>query len=115
MLACNGMHPGGLHLMASTFQRAYPPAMPAPGPAFWLPFRGSELLVRESERGINLLQLDEDGIAVLQPRDMLHVGTIAGTGCIACEVSAEQPVPQGWRALGLRALFGQIDETAYGA
>lgn len=101
--------------MASTFRRAYPPATPAPGPAFWFPFRENELFVQEGEHGINLLHLHEAGIAMLQPQNTLHMGTIAGVDCIACEVSAEQPVPQGWRALGLRALFGQLDETAYGA
>lgn len=101
--------------MASTFQRAYPPATPAPGPAFWFPRRGSEFLVRENEHGIELLHLDEDDITLVEPRDILYVGTISGVACLACEVSSEQPIPQGWRVLGLRALFGQLDETAYGA
>jgi NAD+ diphosphatase len=101
--------------MASTFQRAYPPATPASGPAFWLPFREHELLVQENEQGVNLLHTDEGGIASIHPHSRLYVGTIDGTACMACEVSAEQPVPQGWRTLGLRALFGQLDDTAYSA
>jgi NAD+ diphosphatase len=101
--------------MASTFQRAYPPTAPESGPAFWLPFRESELLVQESAQGISLLHTDEAGIARLQPQSALYVGTIDGIACMACEVSAEQAVPQGWRALGLRALFGQCDDAAYSA
>ena len=38
--------------MASPFQRAYPPAAPAVGPAFWFPFRGSELVVQKNEEKI---------------------------------------------------------------
>ena len=40
--------------MASTFQRAYPPATPPASPAFWFPFREHELIIRESEQGMAL-------------------------------------------------------------
>lgn len=101
------------HLMASTFQRAYPPATPPAGPAFWFPFREHELIIQESEQGIALIHSDEEGIAMIQPHSTLYVGTIDGIACMACEVMAEQPLPNGWRALGLRTLFGQLDDTAY--
>ncbi|HLZ63097.1 MAG TPA: NAD(+) diphosphatase [Ktedonosporobacter sp.] len=99
--------------MASTFQRAYPPTTPEPGQAFWLPFRGNELIVQESEQGIALIQTDGEDIAVVQPHNTLYVGVLDGRACMACEVTPEQPLPEGWRALGLRALFGQLDEAAY--
>ena len=41
--------------MASMFQRAYPPATPSADPAFWFPFREHELIIRESEQGIALI------------------------------------------------------------
>jgi NAD+ diphosphatase len=99
--------------MASTFQRAYPPATPPGGPAFWFPFREQELIVQESERGSALMQTDEEGIAVLRPHDILFVGTSDGQACMACEVGAEQVLPAGSRALGLRSLFGALDDTSY--
>ncbi len=43
------------------------------------------------------------------------MGTIDGIACKTCEVKADQPLPQGWRALGLRMLFGQLDDAAYSA
>jgi NAD+ diphosphatase len=101
--------------MASTFQRAYPPAIPEIGPAFWFPFRGNELIVQKNEKKMGLIHTDEAGIAALQPYDILYIGTIDGIPCMACEVGAEQPVPQGWRALSLRALYGLLDESAYSA
>src|SRR5258707_5407615 len=100
------------HLMVSTFQRAYPPATPPAGPAFWFPFREHELIIQESEQGIALIYSDEEGMAMIQPHSALYVGTIDGKACIACEVMAEQPLPQACRALGLQTLFGQLDDTA---
>lgn len=101
--------------MASPFQRAYPPAAPAVGPAFWFPFRGNELVVQKNEEKIGLIRTDEASMAALQPYNTLYIGTIDGIPCLACEASAEPPLPQGWRALGLRALFGQLDDSGYSA
>jgi|SRR5215467_4969268 len=101
--------------MASTFQRAYPPAIASPGPVYWLPFRENELIVLENEQGVALIQTDEDGIAVVQPHNTLYVGYIDGIACKVCEVQRTQPLPQGWRALGLRSLFGLLDDAAFSA
>jgi NAD+ diphosphatase len=103
------------HLMASRFQRAYPSAIASLGPAYWFPFRENELIVQESEQGVALIQTDENGIAVVQPLNTLFVGTIDGIPCMTCEVNAAQPFPQGWRALGLRSLYGLLDDTAFSA
>lgn len=100
--------------MTSTFLRTYPPAQPDPGPALWFPFRNDELLVQQQEHHITLAPSDEDGIAVLEPRTLLYLGTLDGVPCIACEVSAEQEVPDGWRTISLRGLFGQVDDSVYG-
>src|SRR6266568_476912 len=106
--------------MTSTFQRAYPPARPEPGPAFWLPFRSDELIVQQNEQGTSLIHTDEAGIASLQPLNPLYIGTMDGIACMAClvgatfmapeEEGADRPIPQGWRPLSLRALFGQLDD-----
>jgi NAD+ diphosphatase len=101
--------------MASTFQRAYPPALPPAGAAYWLPFRENELIVQESDQGRALIYGFEEGVATLQPRATLYVGTIDASACLACEVRAEQTLPRGWRAFGLRTLFGQLDDASYSA
>src|SRR5258708_39486983 len=86
--------------MVSTFQRAYPPATPPAGPAFWFPFREHELIIQESEQGIALIYSDEEGIAMIQPHSALYVGTIDGNACIACEVMAEHHSPRDGGRLG---------------
>lgn len=101
--------------MVSQFQRAYPPAVPASGLAFWFPFQGNTLLVEDGEQGSALIHTDGAGISVIQPQNILYVGTISDSPCMTCEVSTEQPIPPGWRAVGLRSLFAQFDETAYNA
>ncbi len=99
--------------MASTFQRAHPPAVALPGPAYWFPFRENDLIVQESDQGLALLHTDEEGLAFLQPHSALYVGTINGVACKACEVNTTDSLPRGLRVMGLRALFGQLDDTAF--
>ncbi len=45
--------------MATGFQRMYPPSRPMPGPAFWLLFRGNDVLVQEQDTDLTLLLLDD--------------------------------------------------------
>jgi NAD+ diphosphatase len=101
--------------MTATFQRAYPPARPEPGPALWLPFRADELIVQQNEQGTSLIHTDEAGITSLQPLNPLYIGTIDGVACMACEINIDQPIPQGWRPLSLRTLFAQLDDTSFSA
>jgi NAD+ diphosphatase len=100
--------------MISRFQRAYPSATPAPGPAYWFPFRGPKLIVQEQEQKTALLHATAEDMTRIQPQNTLYVGNIDGVACMACEVDEKLELPQGWRALDLRALFGLLDETAYG-
>lgn len=100
-----------------TFVRAYPPTEAAPGAAFWLPFKGSDLIVKSEadERiGLGLGSLEELN-TIFQPSDVpLYLGTLNGRPCLACSVSPDFGVPEGWKALGIRSLFGQLEETEYG-
>ena len=100
--------------MVSIFQRAYPSATPSSGPAYWLPFRGPKLLVQTNERGTSLISATTESMASIQPQNVLYVGTIDDIACMACEVDVDLALPQGWRELDLRSLFGLLDEAAYG-
>jgi NAD+ diphosphatase len=101
----------------SNFLRAYPPAQPASGPAFWLPFRGSDLVVK-------ILEGDKIGLGQISPEEMqevlqptstpLYLGTLNELPLMTCELDKEAVLPEGWKAVGLRGLYGQLDETAYG-
>lgn len=99
--------------MALTFQRTYPPALPAEGPAFWFPFREGELLVQQRERGIAIIFSDQTGIAAIQPQTITYLGLLDGKPCMACEVSAETPLPENWKMLDLRSLYNEVDEALY--
>ncbi|HEY4383572.1 MAG TPA: NAD(+) diphosphatase, partial [Ktedonobacteraceae bacterium] len=102
-------------IMTRLFQRTYPPTLlPSSTPALWFLFRGSELLVQEQDRDIALFHGLEEDIAFLHPRSLLYFGTLRGVPCIASGVAVEEEVPEGWRAIGLRTLFGQLDEISYG-
>src|ERR1700674_1231271 len=89
--------------MTTTFQRKFPPSRPMPGPAFWLLFRGNELLVQEQGNDLALLLVEESSVAPLEPGAVQFLGTLNDTPCMAGEVNPEREVPAGWRAVGIRA------------
>lgn len=99
--------------MTTSFERKYPPSRPTPGPAYWFLFRGHDLLVQEQGGGLTLPLLDEAAAASLSPGAVLFLGTLAGVPCLACEVAANMAVPTGWRAVGIRELFGHLDDHEY--
>lgn len=100
--------------MASPFQRAYPPAQPAPGIAYWFPFQANKLIVQENGQHITLIQRDEEGMAFLRPSPVLYLGTLNNIPCLACEVGPEQDLPDNWRAINMRLLSSQLDIFASG-
>src|SRR5690348_3700947 len=101
--------------MALTFQRTYPPALPTEGAAFWFPFREGELLVQQTEPGgIAIMSGSEADLAALQPQTITYLGILNGKPCMACEVSAETPLLEGWKAVELRALYNEVDASLYG-
>lgn len=100
----------------SSFMRTYPPAQPAQAFACWLPFRGADLLAQSEGEGLKLGQgTPEEMQQLLQPTTApLYLGTLDGVPVLACEVNKELDLPEGWQAVGLRGLFGRLDEPAYG-
>ncbi len=100
--------------MTLTFTRAYPPAQPAPGPAYWLPFRGDHILVWSADAGYTLIEGNEEIRAQLQPVAVFYLGTLNGQACLACEVAPEFVLSAGWQDMTMRGLFGRIDEQSLG-
>jgi NAD+ diphosphatase len=96
--------------MTLTFIRAYPPAQPAPGPAYWLPLRDDKVLVRTTDAGYTLIAGDDEIRAQLQPVAVLYQGTLHGQACLTCEVAPEFVLPADWQEMTMRGLFGRIDE-----
>lgn len=100
--------------MTSAFQRLYPPSQPTPGPACWLLFRGNDVLVQAQGDDLKLLVLDDAGVAAVEPESVVFLGTLNGMPYVAGEVGVERAVPDGWRAVGIRALFDHLDPDSYG-
>lgn len=96
------------------FVRAYPTARPDPGPALWLPFLKGELLIRGGGGSARLHRGDRDSVAMLDLSDPLYLGMLGGVPCLAAEADPDADVPEGWAAMSLRALFGQVGEAEYG-
>lgn len=79
----------------------------------WLTFRGNELVLRDEGRGLGLIQGGAELIEGLAPSEPLYIGTLNDVPCVTCEVSAQAALPEGWSALGLRSLWGNVDEMTY--
>jgi NAD+ diphosphatase len=93
----------------------YVPLITPPGsrtePAVWLAFRKGEVLVVRGAGQPALpccVDLAEHGLA---PRRHHYLGTYGGQHCYAAEVAEAAPLPEGWSVLGLRDLFGVVEET----
>lgn len=106
-----GKHVNG---MITSFQRSYPPARPMPGSAYWFLFRGHEILVQNQDSRLALPLCDEAAVAPLAPGAVLFLGTLNGVPCLAGEVSVEQAITAGWQAVGIRELFGHLNDDVYG-
>ncbi len=103
--------------MTTSFERLYPPSQPAAGLAIWLLFRSGELVVQEQDNNLTLLRIDDDTLAALPVKGdtVLYLGTLDGVPCNAAELEPEQPLPSGWRAVGIRTLFDHLDDIDYAA
>ncbi|GAB4457371.1 MAG: NAD(+) diphosphatase [Armatimonadaceae bacterium] len=108
------------HSHDSVFIRAYPPSNPAPGPAIYLPFQGSELVVQilGGEDDSELYQMPS--VALLrQPIDdkregsPLYLGTLDDIPCLAYRLPADMTLPEGCKAVGIRSLYGRLDDDSY--
>jgi NAD+ diphosphatase len=77
--------------------------------ALWFAFRKGELLVCESAGSPCLpccLHLAEHGLTAQRSH---YLGLYDGEHCYAVEVSESEPLPQGWRPVGLRDAFAFLD------
>ena len=101
----------------SEFTRTYPPAQPTTGSAYWLPLRGEhEFMIAAPPQGLGSLLQGEPAqlLPVLNPlTDPLYLGTLDGLPVMTCQVKADLELSSDWQSLGLRALYGRLDETGY--
>ena len=94
----------------------YAPAIVTPEPrperAWWLVFRGIDLLVSSIPpvavpNGPDLQYLK------LELRRTLYLGSLGGTHCFCGEADAQAEPPPGWAWQSLRVLFADLDEPLF--
>lgn len=98
--------------MSLAFLRAYPPAQPPQGSAYWLPFRGDNVLVKTTATGFELIQGAADIHTALHLQAEYYLGTLHGLACLTGEVEQEFVLPAGWSEQTQRTLFGRIGEQS---
>jgi NAD+ diphosphatase len=100
-------------MSARIFRRLYPPSVPAEGPAFWLLFHGSELLM--PAEGVPMLLEGSvaalDGVAI---GESFLIGTLDGRACLVGTLPADAPAPAGYQPLGLRGVLAHGDPELIG-
>ncbi len=99
--------------VSQSFVRAYPPALPAPGLALWLPFYHNDLLVRAEDGQNACTGATWKSVEALNLCAPLYLGTLDGLPCLAADCDADLDIPEGWAAVSLRDLFGQLSEAEY--
>src|SRR5262245_50591518 len=93
----------------SRFHRLYPPAAPPEGAAYWLLFRGDDLLM--AAEGAPAL-LEGTSTAPLQFDSILDpflIGMLEGRPVMVGGLAADASLPTGLLALGLRGVLAQAD------
>lgn len=91
-------------------------AAPASRPekSLWFVFRKGDLLVTQGEEGTAALppisHPEVLGLKVLREH---YLGTLGELHCFAAEITAESDYPPGWGWIGLRGLFGAMDEDLF--
>jgi NAD+ diphosphatase len=103
----------GEDIAEARFVRAYPPARPDwDAPTLYLPFHNGEVVLR-----------DDDTLTLTPPRPFesdeareqaLYIGDLDGVPVVTYTLPADLPLPDGYHAVGLRALFGRLGEDEYG-
>lgn len=86
-----------------------PPASPD-APALWFVFQRQAIVVSPGDEPSLPVsrQLSDHGIATGQP---LYLGTLDGQHCYTAAMPEDTALPEGWRTVGLRDLFAQVDGT----
>jgi len=88
----------------------YTPPPAQDSPALWFAFQRSTIMVQSLESATLPCcnSLADHGIAPVRSH---YLGLLGERHCYAADVDETHPLPAGWVALGLRDLFGLVDDT----
>ncbi len=95
------------------FVRVYPGDTLPEGPIRWLPFRGHNLLIQAPGKTDVLLKDAEAVREALAAFPALTLGHRNGVVYRTCELPSDAPVPENWRAIDLRTLYGLVEEQEW--
>lgn len=99
--------------MHRTFIPGTTPFSPQPEPSWWFAFVSNKLLVHIKgtlSQIPNFVSLAEIG---LEPVRTQFLGTLDGQPCYSAQLPKDTIVPNGMSLLGLRELYGMLDEDLY--
>ena len=95
--------------MTSLYVPHHVPPETLDAPALWFAFRGAELIVCAGADSAELpccMHLNEHG---LEPQRPQYLGRYDGRHCYAAAIDESQPLPDGWRPVGLRDAFALFE------
>ena len=95
------------------FERVYPPASPASEPSLWFLWQNKKLLILEQDQDGRLIQGDLSILSNIKHDLIIFIGKLDGQSCLASTIDADQVLPTGWQAVGLRELYSRITEIEY--
>jgi NAD+ diphosphatase len=84
-----------------------------PRPYWWFAFRGNDLLVIENGDATHIPKGDDLSPLNLQPIHVHYLGRLDGRPCFAAELSENVTAPEGMDFLGLRSLFGRLEDHLF--
>ncbi|MCU0493763.1 MAG: NAD(+) diphosphatase [Chloroflexaceae bacterium] len=94
------------------FTRFYPKDEPLPPTGLWFAELNGSLLVQSSDAG-TCLPNGPSPLPGERPADTVLLGMLDDTPCLACNLPADTPLPEGYRTLDLRGIYGAIDEDQF--
>jgi len=102
--------------MRHEFISSVKPTAEAGSSSFWFVFRGLEMLVED--RGGRLAvprsqTIDQLGLSFMRQQYLGVLETDPPTHCFSAELANESEAPEGTRFLGLRRLYGQLEEELF--
>lgn len=98
---------------APEFKRAYPNNQPLPETGLWFVVNQHGLIVAANCDEVRLPSGASHLPGLARPDNAILLGEIDATACLACAVPDDIALPEGYRAIGLRDLYGRVDDRLY--
>lgn len=98
---------------APEFKRAYPNNQPLPETGLWFAINQHGLIVAANCDAVRLPNGASHLPGLARPDDAILLGEIGTTACLACAVPDDIALPEGYRAIDLRDLYGRVDDRLY--